>query len=317
MTSGAARPSRRRRDILALGPTGLGPLPSADAVAAMTADERHQTLEGLRGQLYDLASVVADRAVQRAWQQRHRYQPYGLVRSLFTQMRVVADEPSAYEEHSITGFTDLGKALVDTLVFHLDREMAFIGEKGPRWVPGRLADLLTLFRQDAGPDAQGRLRDPFAFLYGGLHFGASTSVQTVEVMNRLLDGHQGGSRLDPEAKATVLHASIRVVHQLATLNLADIPPVYRRLTSGPDVAEGGPVSSWFRPECFRVDERDHLPHRVDLRPDVLVDIEPGQEVRYATRGCPARYSPSEGPGAITVLWHWCVDLAAVTGLLEG
>jgi hypothetical protein len=316
MTSGATRPPRRRRDILALGPTGLGPLPSADAVAAMTPDERHQTLEGLRGQLYDLASVVADRAMQRSWQQRHRYPPYGLVRSLFTQMRVVADDPGAYEERSITGFTDLGKALVDTLVFHLDRELAFIGEKGPRWVPGRLADLLALFRLDAGADAQARLRDPFAFLYGGLHFGASTSVQAVEVMNRLLDVHQGGSRLNGEAKAAVLHASIRVVHQLATVNLADIPAVYRRLTSGPGDAGAGPVSSWFRPECFMVDERDHVPHRVDFRPDLLADIDPGQEVRYATRGCPARYSPSEGPGAITVLWHWCVDLAGVTGLLE-
>jgi hypothetical protein len=198
----------------------------------------------------------------------------------------------------------------------LDRELAFIREKGPRWLPGRLADLLTLFREDARPDAQARLRDPFSFLYGGLHFGASTSVQAVEVMNRLLDDHQGDPRLDPEAKAAVLHASIRVVHQLATLNLADIPAVYRQLTSGGDGPDSGPVSSWFRPECFMVDERDHVPRRVDLRPELLAAVEPeGQEIRYATRGCPARYPPTEGPGAITVLWHWCVGLAGDTGLL--
>ena len=308
MTARAARrASEHRRDIVAIGLSGLAPVPTVGEVEALSAEERFGQLDDLRAQLYELASAVADRTMRRARDHRHRYPPYGLVQSRFTQMRVLTLSPTPYEEGSITTFTDLGKAFVDTLVFHLDQELAFMrSSQGPKWLVGRLAHLLALYRVGARMDALARLRDAFSFLYGGLHFGASTSVQAVEAMNRLLDAGPG-DRLPAKQKAAVMSASVRVVHQLAALNLAEVAPAYHRLNGG---------GAWFGAEHFVMERREGAPSRIDLQPDVLSSLEAAPGPRYTTRGCPARYSPTGGPGAITVMWRWSVELASATGLLD-
>lgn len=300
----ARRASDRRRDIVAIGLSGLAPIPTVGELEALSAAERHDKLDDLRGQLYELASAVADRTLRRARDHCHRHPPYGLVRSLFTQMRVVSVDPGPYQAGSITSFTDLGRAYVDTLVFHLDAELAFISSRqGPRWLTGRMAELLALFRIDGGPEGKARLRDAFSFMYGGLHFGASTCVQAVEAMNRVLDAREP---LALKQKAAILSASVRVVHQLAALNLTEIPAAYSRLQDG---------GVWFGAEHFVVDRPNEGLIRLDLHPEVLSALESGPGPRYTTRGCPARHSPTGGPGAITVMWRWSVELAAATGLL--
>jgi hypothetical protein len=302
------------RDILAVGPEGLERLPDATDLSGWAAPERHVVLEGLRGELYDVASVVADRTLRRARDLRGAFAPYGLVRSLFSQLRVVAADPRPFEQGSIDGFTGLGRAYVDTLVFHLERELAAMRGSDLRWVVERLEQLLALYRTGAGRSGQARVRDPFSFMYGGLHFGASVSVQTVEVMTRLLCGVE---ELPAGEKVAVMLRSSRVLYEVAAVNLEDIPEAYRQLSATPR----GARATWFSAESFVVHAEEGRPHRIDLRPDLVLAL-PGVSgpaaagpPRYETRGCPARTAASGGPGAIAYLWRWCSELGLATGLI--
>ncbi len=301
---------------MALGRDGLERLPSPDQLAQLPATERYQLLDGLRGELYGVTSIIADRSAQRAWQERSSFPPYGLVRSLFSQLRVVADNPGPFEQGSIGTFADLGRAFLDTVVFHLEREMAAMRTGELVWVPERLEHLLALHRVDAGRTGQARIRDPLSFLYGGLHFGASLCVQMVEVMTRLLDGN---GNLKVGEKVEVMGRSIRAPYQVAAVNLYDVPAVYGQIHGTPNSS-----SPWLSADSFVVPMEDGRPRRIDLRPGLVVPPSPGAAEparpadgppRYTTRGCPARNSVSGGQGAIAILWSWCIDLAAATGLI--
>lgn len=302
------------RDILAGGTEGLKRLPTPEKLAARSPGDRHAFLDRARDELYGMASVIADRAVQRARAERSSYPPYGLVNSMFTQLRLVADEPGPYQEGSINSFVILGRAYVDTMVFHLEREMATMRSGDLGWVIRRTEQLLTLYRLDAGEAAQARIRDPFSFLYGGLHFGISVVVQMAEVMNRLLRG--GG--LSVGEKVAVMSRSIRALYQLAAVNIEDIAEVYRNLHTGAST----PGSDWLDSDRFVVHDEDGRPRRIDIRPGEVVspllerEGDEGASPRYRTRGCPARVSTTGGPGAIAALWSWGLELAGDNGLIS-
>lgn len=231
--------------------------------------------------------------------------------------------PEAVQEGTVTSYLELGKAYVDTMVFHLDRQFKDAGDEGQAWMTRRLEDLLALFRVGAGPLTRSRMRDALSFVYGGLHFGTGVSVQLAEVMNRLLgpSGHMTAGE-----KAQVLHRSVRPAYRLAALNIDHVVYAYQAL-QGP-VTPGNPPSpgqaataTWMRAEAFHVQESGGRPWRVDLRDDALRSAGPrGTRLEdvtttYQTQGCPARVSPTGGPSPIATLWSWCVDLAHDTGLL--
>lgn len=294
------------RQLLAAGASVLAPLPTSDQLAAAAEDERIEFLDELRRELYALAAVLADRAVHRAWTQRATFPPYGLARSRFTQLRAVSDAPTPFEEGAIGDFRALGMAYLDTLVFHLDRSLAEVRHSDVAWLSDRLQQLLELFESAAPAAARSRLRDPFSFLYGGLHFGTSVCVELVEVMNRILPAGAPAS-----TRAASITRSIRPAYQLAGLNLDDVPVAYQTLHRG-----GGP--GWMDPAFF-VPEKVTGGWRVDLRPGVIGPVrrsagEPNRR-RYTTRGCPARYPVDTAPGAIATLWTWAVELAVATGLI--
>lgn len=368
MTASSRRPAPAAgRDILAAGRKGLARLPSADQLADQPAAERHAFLDARREELYAVTSVVADRAIRRTVEGRSSFPPYGLVRSLFTQMRVVADDPEPYEQGSIDSFLALGRAGIDTVVYFLEREIVALRASHRSWLLGRLEELLVLYRVDAPAAAQGRIRDPFSYLYGGLHFGTSVCVQMVEVMTRLLDGADqaprderaggagltAGGPLTARAKAEVMRRSTRALYQLTAINIEDIPSVYQHLHGPTD----GAASGWLDQDHFAVQVEDGRPRRIDIKPGVVVagenaplgagpsgdteagaggalrgdDAQPGAggapkgddaeaaaggPLRYTTRGCPARGSASGGPGAIAMLWNWCIDRAVETRLIN-
>jgi hypothetical protein len=289
------------RDILGLRRQGLDRLPNAVELAGRPAAERHQVLDGLREELYQLASVVAERTLHRAWDGRCTYPPYGLARSFFSQLRVVAVDPRPFEDGSIGSFEDLGQACLDTVVFHLERELVALRNSDQRWLVERLDQLLVLFRVDATKSGQARIRDPFSFLYGGLHFGTSMCVQLAEVMGRLL----AASRLTAAQKVAVMGRSRRVLFQLAAVNIEDIPAVYHHL-------HGTSPTPWLSSDRFVVHLEDGSPRRVDI---VDLALGPPDGSRYRTRGCPARSSPPGATGAIATLWSWCTELAEATGLV--
>jgi hypothetical protein len=287
-------------------------LPSIDELARLSTSERHKYLDRERRELHAVAAVMADQTMHRAREQRGDYPPYGLVRSLFTQLRAVADDPLPYEEGSIDGFLALGRAVVDTLVFHLERELAAMRHGDQAAKVGRLDQLLALFRLDAGATGQSRMRDPFSFLYGGLHFGVSVSIEMVEVMTRILSG---GDYMTAGEKRAIIQGSVRAVYHLAALNLEDVAAAYARLHTGPDhPSRSGP---WLSAEMFVVVASEGELPRIDLRVSQLGAIRApaGNGKRYKTRGCPARNPVADGPGAIAEPWAWAVELAVATGLI--
>jgi hypothetical protein len=253
--------------------------------------------------LYGVASVIADRSIGRAWDRRPSYPPFGLVQSLFSRLRVVAVDPQPFEAGSIAGFEDLGRAYLDTVVFHLERELAAVRRSDLAWLLVRLDELLALYRVDADRAGQARMRDGFSFMYGGLHFGTSLCVQLTEVMAGLL----AGSGLAAGQKVEVLGRSLRAVHQLAAGNLDDIASLYRHLL-------GSSSSPWLSRDRFVIHTEGGKPQRIDVDPPPPGADDPG---RYRTLGCPARSSPAGGPGAIATLWSWCAELAVATDLLAG
>lgn len=290
----------RARELAGSGPDDLEPLPGHDELAGEDAGRRHEVLQGLRLELHAISSILADSALERALEARTSYPPYGLVRSRHTETRMLVSDPEAVPEGSVPGFLELGKALVDTTIFHLDREFHEYRHSNRAWMIQRLEDLLALFRTDAGPFSRSRMRDGLSFIYGGLHFGTGVCVQLVEVMSRLLASFPAAT---PDDKAAVMARSIRPAYRLAALNIDHVILAYQHL-QGPPV--GG--TTWMRAEAFGVQTSGDQPWRIDLTEEDLLG---GRTISptYETLGCPARTSPSGGSSAIADLWGWTVELA--------
>lgn len=301
-TSEDRRFAQHAAELRARGPEALDVLPEPIGLRAMSAAERHAVLEGLRLELYAIASIVADGAVQRARRTASEYPPYGLAKSMHSQSRMVVDNPGPFEKGSIGDFHALGRAYLDTMVFQLDRHYKeqFASEQG--WILHRLEQLLALFRIDANPAAQARLKDGFSFLYGGLQFGVSVCAQLAEVMARLLAPYPDMSSSE---KAKVLIRSVRAANRLAALNLDHIIPEYQSLLE---------PSGWMAAENFEVDLLAGRPTSIDLRDEAFHEQD-DRPTTFSTQGCPARRSPSGGQSAIATLWRWCVELSRDLGLL--
>ncbi len=285
----------------------------------MAPKARHDALESLRVELYAITSVIAEGAVERAYESRELYPPYGLVRSGHVDMRMVKAAPEPVEEGAIASYFALGRAYVDTMVFHLANEFTALKASDKAWMVRRLEDLLVLFRIDAGPTSKGRVRDGLSFVYGGLHFGAGVSVQLAEMMTRLLAPFPG---LGAEERAAVMARSSRPAHRFAALNFDHVIVAYDDFLGPPDPST--PIGQrWFDAGKFVVQVDDAgRPQSIDIRADELVAGKPhtaklaaGRPTTYATHGCPARISPSGGTAPITRLWTWSVELASEAGLL--
>lgn len=311
-----SRISVKARDLTRRGQRAAGALPTPEEIAELAQPQRHKILEGHRVELYAISSILAEAAVEHAYQDRAERAPYGLVRSGHTDWRMVLASPKTVEEGDIDSFYALGKAYVDTVVFHLDREFNDMRQHEQGWMLDRLERLLALFRVDAGPMSRGRLRDGLSFIYGGLHFGTGVSVQLAEVMKRLLDGYPD---LTPADKAEVMVRSSRPAFRLAALNLDHVIVAYHGFLAPPE-RPGGP--QWFDAARFEVHEKDGRPSTIDFRPDQLMAGKPHtpriESIRptYATHGCPARVSPTGSSAPIARLWSWGVELARDTGLLN-
>ena len=300
------RVSLRAREISRRGPAALEPLPTSEQVGRLSEGERHQVRKRLRVELYALASVLADGSVRRALEQRPAYPPYGLVRSMHSQMRMILADPGPVEEGTVGSFHALGQAYVDTTVFHLDQHFKERRAVDSVWLLDRLEKVLALFRVDADPGLRARLRDGFSFLYGGLHFGTSVCVQLVEVMARLLEPFP----MDAGEKGEVLSRSNRPAFHLAAVNVAHVVPAHQHLLAS---AGGTP---WMDPAHFAVQEVDGRPVRIGLREEEFPGLA-AIPTTYPTLGCPARVSPSGGTSAIGMLWTWCSELTRDLGLLDG
>jgi hypothetical protein len=276
-------------------------------VAAQPADERHQLLEDLRLELHAISSVVADDTVALALDDRPAYPPYGLVRSMHADSRMLVADPEPVEKGSTKSFYELGKALVDTTVFHLHRQFQHYRGSDRAWMVERLEHLLALFRIEAGPMSKARMRDGLSFVYGGLHFGTGVCVQLAEVMTRLLAAFPDATA---EERRSAMARSIRPAYRLAALNIDQVIFAYQGLQAP---AAGG--SSWMKAEAFGVQTSDGRPWRIDFDDYDLLDGR-SVSITYETLGCPARTSPTGGASAIADLWAWTVELAAELGLLE-
>ncbi|HSH23836.1 MAG TPA: hypothetical protein VK975_07235 [Acidimicrobiales bacterium] len=303
------------RDIVATGPDALRPdLITPEELAKSPAEDQQALLEELRVELYAISSVVADATVRRARHDAEGYPPYGLARSMYSQLRAVVANPEPYPVGSIASFHQLGTALVDTVVLHLDRELNEQRLSHP-WMVRRLEHLLSLFRVRAGPMARPRMRDSFSFLYGGLHFGAGVCVQLTEVMARLLHTVPG---LPVAHKVDVIIRSSRPALQLAALNIDQVVVAHHRLQAPQRPGRQG--QTWMDSRRFVIEEADGAPWRIELRPNAL-DGRPEQRRldemtgAYPTQGCPARISLAGGSSAIAQLWTWSVELARDIGLL--
>ncbi|HEX2064599.1 MAG TPA: hypothetical protein VHE80_09285 [Acidimicrobiales bacterium] len=313
MATGVGRRlSGRARQITEAGAGAFTPVPTPEELSQRSDADRYELLDGLRLELYAICSIAADATLQRARREGPSYPPYGLVRSGHTATRMVLADPGPVEEGSVDSFHALGKAYIDTLVFHLHRVLGDELRADRRFLLQRLEELLRLFRVPAGPVGRSRMRDGVSFLYGGLQFGASVCVQFTEVMARLLQPHP---ELTADDRAKVIARSSRPAHQLAALNADHVVFAYHHLQSPVDGAATAPPG-WMEAAHFEVHEVDGAPWRVEFRHE-----EPfGPKVRdvpatYTTLGCPARTSPAGGPSAITAMWSWCVELAHDTGLL--
>ena len=298
---GGPRVSARARELRRNGREALTALPRAEQLARKSKVRRQELLDELRVELYAVCSVVADEVVHRARRERPSYPPYGLVRSMHSQTRMVVANPEPVPAGAVDSFKALGTAYVDTTVFHLHRQLEELRRPERVWLLRRLEELLALFRADAEPSLKERMRDAPSFLYGGLHFGTGVCVQLVEVMDGLLSDLPAGER------AAVLDRSLRPALRLAGVNVDQVVGAYQHLQ-----ARAGRLG-WMDPERFVVVRNDGAPWRVDLAHDDLAVAD--VPTTYTTLGCPARSSPSGEVSAIAVLWSWCVELAGTTGLL--
>lgn len=302
---------------------GLKKLPKPEDLEAMSEAERHEVQEGLRVELFALSSHLADVAVTRGRRLRAEFPPYGLVHSRHTEMRMVVANPEPVLAGEIDGFLALGKAYLDTTVWHLHGAFAEQRELGRGWLIDRLDDMLKLFKVGASATSRARMRDGVSFIYGGLHFGTSVSVQLVEVMAALLAepaGSGGTSQADlsPEEKAAIMARSSKPAYDLANYSVSGVIKVYGGLQSSTRrTVVGKSAQGWLDPDQFVLRGVEGRPWRIDLK-DVEEPTEveePGDLHSYTTLGCPARISPSGATSPIATLWGWCVELAHDTGLL--
>lgn len=310
----------RAREIKARGRQAVRELPALDEFTARSEEARHATLEKLRPELYAISSLLAEATVERAFENRELYPPYGLVRSGHTDFRMLKATPDVVPEGSISDFYALGKAYVDTMVLHLDGEMKEWLRSDQSWMLHRVEELLGLFRVDAGPGTKARLRDRLSFIYGGLHFGSGVSVQLVQVMVKLLESYEG---LSPDEKVEVLLRSGRPANRLAAFNFDHVLLAYEDLLAPPSTATLPGQMRWFDPAKFTVEESEGRPTRIDLGGEESLGGRPSGRrlldvpTTYATLGCPARVSPGGGATPIARLWTWAVHLTRDVGLLGG
>lgn len=311
VTSGSPPlPSALAASILAGGPQGLGALPGVEDAAALPIHARRELVAGLRPELYALAAILADRTLRRAVRAVPSYPPYGLARSMFSQLRMVNTAPQPFEAGSISDYDDLGRAMVDTVVLHLTVELTDLRVSERRWMVDRVEHLLALLRTAPAPTGPARIRDTFSFMYGGLHFGTSVCVQMVEVMSRIL------AEREPPAptheRAAVITRSIRALSQLTALDVGDIARVYQSLqspTEGPRrPSTRAPSTRWLASGHFVVHAPSGRARRIDLRSGALPAV--------TGLGCPARVSLAGTASAIATLWRWSVEAAEAGGLLN-
>lgn len=309
------RVAGKSRQLLKRGSAAVKRLPSPEQLADRSDAARHELLEGLRVELYAVASVLAEAAVGRAYDNREEHPPYGLVRSGHTEWRLVLATPKPVEAGDLDSFTTLGKAYVDTVVFHLHQLFEEAHGSKVGWMVERLEALLALFRVGAAPATKARMRDGLSFVYGGLHFGTGVSVQLAEVMTRLLAAYDG---LDPAGRAAVMARSSRPALRMAALNLDHVIVAYHELLAS------GAGQRWFRDEVFLVEEDSAgAPLSIDFRPDLLLRGKPhvpqldSVRTTWDTHGCPARISPAGVTPPIARLWAWGVQLSLEAGLLGG
>lgn len=310
----------RAREILSRGASALGALPDPQELAALAPADRHAKLDHLRIELFGISSIMAEGAVRRSIEERHRYPPLGLARSLFSDFGVISASPSPISAEDITDFRRLGKALIDTTVFHLDGYLKQMRKSESEWLLDRLGKLLSLFRLQADRHGQARMRDSLSFLYGGLQFGTSTCVQLAEVMARMLASYRD---LTTQGKAEVMKRSIRPAYDLAALNVSDVASAYSKLqppSSGADPGSPSNPAGWMDPAKFSIKHAGGSPWKVVLAVDFRLGpsrSQPAiQDMRYTTRGCPARMSPSGSRSPIGRLWEWSVEVCHQAGLLE-
>lgn len=315
----------KARELSATGPATLDQLPTPEELAKRPAQARHGLLEGLRVELYAISSILADGALTHARRQRPAAPPYGLVLSRHTELRMIIANPAPATAGSIDSFHALGKAFVDTTVFHLHRYLSDVQAGDQRWLFVRLEELLKLFCVGAGPATRSRMRDGVSFVYGGLHFGTGVTVQLAEVMASML----GGLDLEPAMKAEILARSGSPALHLATLSFPEVIRAYQQLQSSTRrTTSGTATQGWMEPERFVVRESEGRPWRIDLRDEERVGAAPAPrpggpakpargpvDDSFATQGCPARISPSGAISPIATLWSWCIELAHDTGLL--
>ena len=312
------RLAQRARQLRDEGPQALAVLPDPEEVAQLPDADRHDALQALRAELYAVASILADATLERAWIERASHPPYGLVRSMYSESRLLVASPEPVQPGAIDSFHALGKAYVDTTVFHLHRQFE---QADQRWLVEQLEQLLALFRIKAGPLTRSRMRDGLSFVYGGLHFGSGVCVQLAEVMSRLLDAFP---ELTSDDKAEIMTRSIRPAYRLAGLNIDHVVMAYQWLqapvshnTAG---GEKGPAS-WMKADAFTVRQSAGRPWRIDLLDEALRPPDGrGRQLHdistsYETQGCPARVSPAGGTSPIAMLWNWCVQLAHDAELL--
>ena len=295
-------------------------LPTPEDLANRSKAARDAVLEDLRVELFAVSSNLADAGLGRARRERLAFPPYGLVRSRHTEFRMVVADPGPVAAGAIDSFHALGRAYVDTTVFHLHGTFAELRSSGKGWLPDRLEELLTLFRVGAGPATRSRMRDGVSFIYGGLHFGTGVSVQLAEVMAKMLAADASLSAAD---KAAVMTRSSLPAYDLAGYGVTEVLRAYQRLQSPTRRSTIGTSNqSWMDPDRFVLREAEGRPWRIDLRDDDLLAPAAGGGPKeaeglhsYTTLGCPARVSPSGAISPIAGLWSWCVELAHDTGLL--
>jgi hypothetical protein len=304
------RVALRLTALRARGADGLEALPDRKELAGGPPETRREVLDGLRVELYALTALLADAIMRRVLLDRASYPPYGLARSMFSEWGMLKVHPEPYEEGSITSFFELWKALVDTTVLHLHRELGAQRHADLGWVVERLDALVPLFSAGADRRTLARLRDTQTFLYGGMQFGSSVCVQLAEVMSRRL----AALGLPPAAQRKVMARSVAPAHRLAAMSQEGALRTYRNLLSAADDTpeEGRDRPGWFDAGRFAVQESDGAPHSVVLAEGSADDDVPAA---YTPLGCPARLATTGDRSPIAGLWRWCVDVCADTGLL--
>lgn len=314
-----ASPSPRRgvaecvSDLQRRGPQALAVLPDAAEWSRTSDDDRHRLLDGLRIELYALSALLSDAVVHRAIRDRPSFPPYGLARSKFSDWGMLSVFPDPYEEGSLDSFHTFWKAFVDTVVLHLHREFSERRRSGQAWTVEGIGRLLPAFAALDAPDQQPRKRDAVSFVYGGLQFGTSVSVQLAEVGSRVL--RRDAPELTSGQRAAVLGRSTGPAYRLAALSLDQALSVYEGLlSSAADTPEQGRTKpGWLDADQFTVQHAHGEPWRITL--EAAHDVSPA-DASYTRLGCPARLSPEGEETPIGALWSWCVDVAGDAGLLR-